>query len=248
MSEKFCLKWNDFQSNVSKSFSSLRKEEDFYDVTLVSDDQKPISAHKVVLSSCSEYFKLILKQNNHSHPLLCLEGISSIELNNVLDYIYYGELKIHQDDLDRFLSISQRLKLEGLMADENNCKEEGAVEDEHDSKSIQYTDSWKREIDTIRNVKVRKHKTISKNEMSTISTIENFQNLEDLDARILELIENDTDGNWKCTFCGKKSKNRGHLKEHAEVHIEGLTFPCPDCDYISRSSSGLRQHGYKHKK
>ena len=33
--EKFCLKWNDFQANVSKTFSSLRKEQDFYDITLL---------------------------------------------------------------------------------------------------------------------------------------------------------------------------------------------------------------------
>ena len=43
MSEKFCLKWNDFHTNVSKSFSRLRNENDFYDVTLVSDDQKQVS-------------------------------------------------------------------------------------------------------------------------------------------------------------------------------------------------------------
>ena len=36
MSEKFSLKWNDFHSNVSKTFSALRTEEDFQDVTLVS--------------------------------------------------------------------------------------------------------------------------------------------------------------------------------------------------------------------
>ena len=94
MSEKFCLKWNDFQTNISKSFSKLRNEDDFYDVTLVSDDQKQFSAHKVVLSSCSDYFKNILKSNKHSNPLLCLEGISSGEMNNVLDYIYYGEVYI----------------------------------------------------------------------------------------------------------------------------------------------------------
>ena len=41
--EKFCLKWNDFQANVSKSFSALRKEEDFYDVTLVTDDEQHIA-------------------------------------------------------------------------------------------------------------------------------------------------------------------------------------------------------------
>jgi len=70
MSEKFSLKWNDFNDNVSKTFSSMRHQEDFYDVTLVSDDQEQFSAHKVVLSACSEYFGNILKKNKHSHPLL----------------------------------------------------------------------------------------------------------------------------------------------------------------------------------
>ena len=47
MTEKFCLKWNDFQSNVAKSFSKLRNEDDFFDVTLVSDDKQQVSAHKL---------------------------------------------------------------------------------------------------------------------------------------------------------------------------------------------------------
>ena len=39
MSEKFCLRWNDFRSTVSHSFGILREEKDFFDVTLVSDDE-----------------------------------------------------------------------------------------------------------------------------------------------------------------------------------------------------------------
>ena len=48
MEEKFCLKWNDFQENALKTFSKLRKEDDFSDVTLVADDQKQLMAHKVI--------------------------------------------------------------------------------------------------------------------------------------------------------------------------------------------------------
>ena len=55
MSEKFCLKWNDFDTNVCKSFGKLRNEEYLQDVTLVGDDHNQISAHKLVLSACSEY-------------------------------------------------------------------------------------------------------------------------------------------------------------------------------------------------
>ena len=68
MEEKFCLKWNDYEENTIKTFSKLQKEEDFYDVTLVSDDQKEVMAHNVALSSSSEYFKNILKMNKHAHP------------------------------------------------------------------------------------------------------------------------------------------------------------------------------------
>ena len=57
--DKFSLKWNDFSSNVHKSFINLRKEEDFFDITLVGDDFKQVTAHKLVLSASSEYFKNI---------------------------------------------------------------------------------------------------------------------------------------------------------------------------------------------
>ena len=60
--EKFCLKWNDFQSNVSKSFNTLRREEELFDVTLVSDDEQHIQAHKMILSASIE-------RALHSHGL-----------------------------------------------------------------------------------------------------------------------------------------------------------------------------------
>ena len=120
MSDNFCLKWNDFQSNAARAFSNLRKEDDFYDVTLVSDDRIHVSAHKLVLSACSEYFKSILKQNKHSNPMLCLQGINSNEMNNVLNYIYNGEVEVSQDNLDRFLELAQRFKLEGLNMNESS--------------------------------------------------------------------------------------------------------------------------------
>ena len=98
--EKFCLKWNDFQSNASKSFRCLRKEEYFFDVTLVSDDEQHIAAHKLVLSASSEFFKNIFKKTSHSNPLIFLNGFSSKYLQLIMDYIYEGEAQIFQTDID----------------------------------------------------------------------------------------------------------------------------------------------------
>merc|ERR1712133_273485 len=115
MSEKFNLRFNKYQENIANNFKRLISEEDFFDVTLVSDDQTQFLTHKLVLSSCSAYFKNILKQTKHSHPLLCLDGIGSNELNDVLHYIYNGEVEVYQEHIDRFLGIAFRLELEGLM-------------------------------------------------------------------------------------------------------------------------------------
>ena len=78
--EKFSLKWNDFEANASNSFRKLRREEDFFDVTLVSDDEHHISAHKLVLSSSSEFFKNILRKVKQVNPIIYLYGIQSKDL------------------------------------------------------------------------------------------------------------------------------------------------------------------------
>ena len=59
MTEKFCLKWNNFQSNVTLAFSQLRTITHYQDVTLVSDDYKNVSAHRIILSACSDFFNEI---------------------------------------------------------------------------------------------------------------------------------------------------------------------------------------------
>ena len=53
--EKFSLKWNEFQENIGFAFSSLRKDTTFTDVTLVSEDGQQMEAHKVILTASSPF-------------------------------------------------------------------------------------------------------------------------------------------------------------------------------------------------
>ena len=122
MSEKFSLKWNDYQSNWNKSLHELRKDTDFADVTLISDDKVKFSAHRILLSSCSNLFKFILKDNIQANSLMYLSGVSSINLGFILDYIYHGEVNIYQEQLDSFLESAQKIEIEGLL---------GSSEDSH---------------------------------------------------------------------------------------------------------------------
>ena len=38
--EQYCLRWNDFQANVTGALSDIRDGEEFLDVTLVSDGRE----------------------------------------------------------------------------------------------------------------------------------------------------------------------------------------------------------------
>ena len=57
--ENFCLRWNDFESNLSSAFRELRDDADFFDVTLATDEDE-VKAHKVVLSACSPHLKQVI--------------------------------------------------------------------------------------------------------------------------------------------------------------------------------------------
>lgn len=61
--QHFCLRWNNFQANITSQFEALRYNEDFTDVTIACEGQQ-LQAHKVVLSACSPYFKEIFKVTN----------------------------------------------------------------------------------------------------------------------------------------------------------------------------------------
>eukprot|EP00091_Calanus_sinicus_P010225 TRINITY_DN23951_c0_g1_i1.p1 TRINITY_DN23951_c0_g1~~TRINITY_DN23951_c0_g1_i1.p1 ORF type:complete len:101 (+),score=15.00 TRINITY_DN23951_c0_g1_i1:109-411(+) len=57
ITEKYCLKWNEFSLYICDSFKELRDDVNFCDVTLACDDGEQIKANKVVLSSCSPVLK-----------------------------------------------------------------------------------------------------------------------------------------------------------------------------------------------
>jgi len=111
--EKFCLRWNDFEQNISSSFRELRDNKDFFDVTLACDNNQ-LQAHKVILSACSPFFRSILKKNPHQHPLLYLKGVKYEEILLVLNFMYHGEVNVAQDELNSFLAVAEDLQVKGL--------------------------------------------------------------------------------------------------------------------------------------
>ncbi|XP_014203275.1 protein abrupt isoform X1 [Copidosoma floridanum] len=111
--QQYSLRWNDYHSSIVNSFRHLRDEEDFVDVTLACDNSS-FTAHKVVLSACSPYFRKLLKANPCQHPIVILRDVSSSDMESLLRFMYHGEVHVGQEQLTAFIKTAQMLQVRGL--------------------------------------------------------------------------------------------------------------------------------------
>ena len=93
--QQFCLRWNDFQTNMVASFKHLRDEKSFCDVTIATEGQHT-KAHKMILCACSPYFKNLLEQNPAKHPIIILKDVPFNHLTAILEFMYAGEVNVAQ--------------------------------------------------------------------------------------------------------------------------------------------------------
>ena len=260
-SEKFCLKWNDFEQNIVGSFKELRNETDFADVTLVCEEDQHIEAHKLILTACSPFFRTVLKNNKHSHPLIYMRGLKAKDLVSIVDFIYHGEANILQDDLDSFLSLAEELQLKGLTGSQSEPFDE--TEKYIEKPNISETRMQKHFKQEPPNAPEYTHTNTKESfdekdtnnwEMNSIvpfatgvMTVSGDLTKEDLEAKKMSMIERVEDGlsNLRCTVCGKTTKvgsSIQDMKRHTETHLEGASYPCNQCGKISRSSNALKCH------
>ena len=260
-SQKFCLKWNDFQKNIDSAFGSLRKDEYFSDVTLASEDGEQIEAHKVVLAASSPFFQNLLKKNKHAHPLIVMRGVKSEDLVAILDFLYYGETNIDQENLDSFLNIAEELSLKGLSGRNNDnlaTSDTNTLKPKPQSHN-KTTPNSKRIEDDLKGDNMSDTFTESedKTEIKTLAVQnESFiGDLLELDEKIKSMMvlgQNMAPCGKKratvCQVCGKEGYST-QIRDHIEAnHVDGVSIPCTLCEKTFRSRSALRMHKSNHHK
>ena len=112
--DKFNFAWSQYQLQSKSLLQNIYKGEEFYDVTLVTEDEKFIKAHKVVLAASSEYFQRILSLQSNANPFVILRGISGDILDNIMKFLYLGETAVCQSNMEEFIQVSKSLRIKGL--------------------------------------------------------------------------------------------------------------------------------------
>ena len=248
MLEKLCLRWNEFKENAITAFGSLRDDQDFSDVTLACEDGQQVEAHKVILAASSPFFQNLMKRNKHPHPLIYMMGINSLDLVAIIDFLYFGEANVSQENLDSFLALAEELKLEGLT---------GQKSSDLVSEDLQPVDEVK-ETCTKSNPFPENHSASNVEfEKVVIPKRLIIDNLGVLDETVKSMMEKSKNmvpagkhpnGRPRqttaliCRVCGKE----GHpteIKRHIEgKHLEGISVPCTFCVKVFSSRNAFGRH------
>jgi len=245
------LKWNDFQENALSAFGTLREDSEFADVTLVCQDGQQVEAHKVILSSSSPFFLNLLRRNKHSHPLIFMRGLKSTDLVAIVDFLYFGEANVYQENLDSFLAVAEELQLKGLMGP-------GAIKEEVEDKKSKPKNITPKHLKRRNYIPAETFDSEDKVEaepplegtvaVTDFTVATELQDLDDKIKSMMDVSENKNDQKGQtgfkriCKVCGKE----GHMSlimNHIDTnHITGVSHACNICGKISRSRNSLAVH------
>ena len=220
------LSWNDFAINSANTFRQLWNDQDFTDVTLVTEDEQHIRAHKMILSSSSAFFRNLLMGKTHQNlSIIYLKGIRHNELEMVLKFIYFGECHVAENELQDFLSTGKELKVDGLV-------NETALEPK-------YQNMW---------VKPEMAEIFSNDKEPALKQTGKFDCLPcdktytSLKGHLIHIQSVHEGKTYGCDQCDYKSSTENNLKRHQQSKHEGTSFKCEKCDYEATNPNSLKAH------
>jgi len=123
--EEFLLKWNDHHASFFTIVEDLCRTEQLCDVTLACGGQV-FETHKLILSVCSPYFRTLLNSRPDKHPIVYLKDVNPKHLEQLLSYMYRGEINVLQEDLGPLIETARGLQIKGLAdaGESNNSRKE----------------------------------------------------------------------------------------------------------------------------
>merc|ERR1712038_54562 len=111
--EEFLLKWNDHHASFFTIVEDLCRTEQLCDVTLACGG-RVFETHKLILSVCSPYFRTLLNSRPDKHPIVYFKDVNPKHLEQLLSYMYRGEINVLQDDLGPLIETARGLQIKGL--------------------------------------------------------------------------------------------------------------------------------------
>ena len=201
---------------------------EFTDVTLVTDDKQQMRAHRNILSACSQVFKNILQMDfDKTNPVIYLRGIQHAEMESILQFIYLGNTRIHEERLNEFFMVSKNLEIKQLLMAINDQTSSGEASNEHETNVVEDKDPAQIFINNFSNV-----------EQQTQTSTRQIKRNNVAEKGVLISEEN----TYSCNQCDQQFTHQNILTHHIKFIHEGFKYACKQCDYQSKRPSDLAVH------
>jgi len=236
--EKYSLKWHTYSDHLKSMMKELMMNEDFSDVTLVTEDKKQIKANISILGACSPVFKDILKKGNNSNHIMYLRGIQFCELESIMQFIHLGEATFFEERMDEFLAVARLLEIKEL------CNTE--IEPDDNTKEMD------------QETEILKEPTVISDFINPLSTqggdervsgdnwkydCEPCNKTYSTEKGLMVHIQSKHEGvKYDCDLCDNKYASQITLRNHIQSIHEGVKYACNQCDYQATDRCNLTRH------
>ena len=244
MSNIFCIKRD---ANPSLDCVERQFSKEKYDLTLVCDDKVRVQTHRGMLSSNSQYFMIVLKQYKQEHPVIRVAGITSVLLQDILDFIYKGIVIVPQDRLEKFIHFGKKLKLKDVVSEKYSVELKSNGKDSTREKSPRKENTLKHKIKILEILQQEKKKPAKKKgEPSYVVVYRNKILSRDELHMVTENHFTRSELNmFCCKHCTKTTTGVGHMKEHVQSHLSNFYVRCRGCGITLKSTHTARNQSFK---
>ena len=247
MEEVLSLRRDNHTQFTKETFSSLLKSGDFADVTLVDEDNIQSTAHKVILSAGSGFFRELFSSNPHPHPLVYLK-IPNSHMLAILNFIYEGKCIVPETEMKEFMEIANDL---GIMPEEEEgevivVKKSKEKVNVTVSKDGEQSDEVEDSVDQVKNSDNTADQHMLQTETNHVGVQEIKEEINIDDAEKVkkedEYVQADAAANL-CNMCGKRFPRTRDLRRHIVYKHDGVNNDkCPNCGKVLSGKSELNRH------
>ena len=245
--EKYSLRWHSYSDHLKSMMRELMMNEEFSDVTLVTEDKKQIKANVIILSACSPIFKDILKKEKNSNTTMYLRGIQYSEMESIMQFMYLGEAKVYQERLDELLAVAKSLEIKEL------CVTETETNDKTEEENIREQTIERREVEDdygeiraeTNNEPDGEHSSVERDgvkleEKTFKSKSDQIKEEPAQKRKGANVSENSK--YYECGHCHKIYTSKRSLFYHKQSFHEEVKFTCDQCDFQGNTPSYLTRH------
>ena len=251
---KYNLTWQTYPDHLKSMMKELMMNEEYADVTLITEDKKQIKAHINILSLCSPLFKDILKKEKNTNQIIYFRGIKFSEMESIMQFIYLGEATFYEERMDEFLDAAKLFEIKGLC----NAKAETSDEpDDEPTLCVPLTSPVKMKQAIVESDEPDEERS----PCAPVTSTENMQ--EEIVPSAKPSTENtqeeivpsakptsqerrregvNVNGKYECEPCQKTYTSKIGLQNHTQSVHQGVKYACDRCDYQATTRGSLTVH------